>query len=116
MRRILIDYARAQERDKRGGGAQHLQLTDLHDLAATDWRPIPFLDLDAALNELAELSPRQQQVVELRYFGGLELDEVAEVLGISERTIVRDWNAARAWLLDKLQNSASSPESSGAGH
>jgi RNA polymerase sigma-70 factor, ECF subfamily len=66
-------------------------------------QPVDFLDLDAALNDLASLAPRQAKVVELRYFGGLENIEVARILGTSEPTVVRDWRAARAWLFARLQ-------------
>ena len=103
MRQILIDFARAQDTEKRGHRRPHVDLSGLHDIAAPAARPIDFLDVDRALNELAELDARQAQVVELRYFGGLENTEIASVLGISEPTVMRDWRAARAWLFDRLQ-------------
>ena len=68
-------------------------------------QPVDFLDLDAALNDLSRLAPRQAQVVELRYFGGLENVEIAGILGTSEPTVTRDWRAARAWLFARLQPS-----------
>ena len=103
MRQILIDFARAQNTSKRGQRRPHLDLTHLRDLRNEEKNPIDFLDLDAALNELAELDTRQAQVVELRYFGGLENGEIAQVLGVSEPTVVRDWRVARAWLFGRLQ-------------
>lgn len=103
MRQILIDFARAQQTDKRGKRSPHVNLADADDLAKADARPVDFIDLDAALTHLATLDSRQAQVVELRYFGGLENAEVAAVLGISEPTVVRDWRVARAWLYNRLQ-------------
>jgi RNA polymerase sigma factor (TIGR02999 family) len=103
MRRILIDFARAQDTGKRGGRNPHVDLSGIHDIGALKPAPVDFLDLDSALTELAELDSRQCQVVELRYFGGLENSEVATVLGISEPTVRRDWRIARAWLFSRLQ-------------
>ena len=104
MRQILIDFARAQETDKRGNRSAHTNLSDVMELAYRDVRPVDFLDLDAALEDLARLDARQAKVVELRYFGGLENAEIASVLGVSEPTVVRDWRVARAWLYDRLQS------------
>jgi RNA polymerase sigma-70 factor, ECF subfamily len=104
MREILIDFARAQDTGKRGHGRPHVNLSDVRDLAGREASPADFIDLDAALNDLARLDPRQAQVVELRYFGGLENAEIGSVLGISEPTVVRDWRVARAWLYDRLQS------------
>jgi RNA polymerase sigma factor (TIGR02999 family) len=104
MRRVLADFARAQNAQKRGCGQRsELDLSGIHELTPVKSKPVEFLDLNAALDELAELSPRQVEVVELRYFGGLEIPEVAAVLGVSEPTVVRDWRVARAWLLDRLR-------------
>jgi RNA polymerase sigma-70 factor, ECF subfamily len=103
MRHILIDFARAQSAGKRGGGAPHVNLSEVADSSETAAKPVDFLDLDAALSELSRLSPRQAQVVELRYFGGLENGEIASILGTSEPTVVRDWRAARVWLFTRLQ-------------
>lgn len=104
MRRILIDHARRNTYAKRGGGAQQVSLdetaTVIHDNLSE------FLRLDEALKSLAELDPRRSQVVELRYFGGLNNDEIAEVLKISINTVIRDWNMARAWLYRQLTGSA----------
>jgi RNA polymerase sigma factor (TIGR02999 family) len=103
MRQILIDFARAQDTGKRGNRAPHVDLSDVKDLAKTASSPVDLIDLDAALEDLSRLDPRQAQVVELRYFGGLENAEIAGVLGISEPTVVRDWRVARAWLYSRLQ-------------
>lgn len=103
MRQILIDFARSQDRVKRGNGAPHVDISGIVDASAGQTGTVDLLDLDIALQELARLSPRQAQVVELRYFGGLEIDEVAEVLGVSEPTVGRDWRSARAWLFGRLR-------------
>ena len=102
MRQILVEHARSRHREKRGGKDQ--QRVALDDSVATidpthfdRWEA-----LDAALDRLAALSPRQTQVVELRYFGGLTIEETATVLAVSEKTIKRDWAAARAWLRREL--------------
>lgn len=103
MRQILIDFARAQNTEKRGQRTPHVDLSDIKDVSRREANPVDFIDLDAALDELAKLDPRQAQLVELRYFGGLENSEIAAVLGISEPSVVRDWRVARAWLFDRLQ-------------
>jgi RNA polymerase sigma factor (TIGR02999 family) len=102
MRQILIDFARAQDRGKRGRRGPHALLSDVTELVRQDAPPVDFLDLDAALQELAHLDARRAQVVELRYFGGLENPEIASLIGVSEPTVVRDWRVARAWLYDRL--------------
>ena len=94
MRRILIDHARRRRATKRGGA--RVTLDD--DMAAVTGPSLDLLALDTALQELAALDPRQGQVVELRFFGGLTLEETAEVLGIAPATVKRDWTVARAWL------------------
>lgn len=96
MRRILTDYARARNREKRGGGALQVSLTE--DLLITSEKQVDIMALDNALTQFALLYPRQTQVVELRFFGGLEADEVAEALKISAVTVRRDWKFAKAWL------------------
>ena len=100
MRRILVDRARARKADKRGGGAANEPLDEV----AARVEPVPeeILDLDRVLDELAELDERKASVVELRYFGGLTVEETAEVLDITPRTVNRDWVAARAWLRREL--------------
>jgi RNA polymerase sigma-70 factor (ECF subfamily) len=104
MRQILIDLARSLETDKRGHRAPHVPLSGIEDQVAGNPGPLDFLDLDAALNDLAALDVRQAQVVELRYFGGLGNEEIAEVLGVSEPTVGRDWRTARAWLYARLKD------------
>jgi len=102
MRQILIDFARAQDTGKRGHRSPHVDLSEVHNLPTGGTARVDFLDLDAALQDLSHLDSRQAQVVELRYFGGLENAEVAAVLGVSEPTVVRDWRVARAWLFSRL--------------
>jgi RNA polymerase sigma-70 factor, ECF subfamily len=103
MRHILIDFARSQDTDKRGRRNAHVDLSGIEDASFVSPAPVDFLDLDAALNELATLDTRQCRVVELRYFGGLEHAEVASILGVSEPTVRRDWRLARIWLFTRLQ-------------
>lgn len=110
MRQILIDFARAQETEKRGGRPSYVDISSISDLPGDQGRPVAFLDLDSALKELAELDQRQAKIVELRYFGGLEIPEITAVLGVSDRTVRRDWQFARAWLYSRLK-----PESLSAG-
>lgn len=104
MRRILIDHARRHAYAKRGGGAQQVTLDETATVFLDDLSEL--LRLDEALKSLAELDPRRCQVVELRYFGGLNNEEIAGVLKISENTVIRDWNMARAWLHRQLTGSA----------
>ena len=104
MRRILIDHARRQAYAKRGGGARQVSLDETATVVDNDLSE--FLRLDEALKSLAELDPRRSQVVELKYFGGLNNDEIAGVLKISKNTVIRDWNMARAWLYGQLTGSA----------
>ena len=102
MRHILVDFARARNYEKRGGGARRVELDAVAVIA--DDKSTDLLALDEALKALAELDERQSRVVELRFFGGLTNDEVAEVLKVSEPTVRRDWSLARAWLYRKLAN------------
>jgi RNA polymerase sigma-70 factor, ECF subfamily len=101
MRRILVDLARARHNLKHGGGARQVSLDEV--LVASPVRGVDMLALDEALGRLAALNPRQSQVVELRYFGGLTNEEVAEVIKISPRTVRSDWSLARAWLYRELR-------------
>ena len=100
MRRIVVDHARRRRSAKRGGRALHVALDDA--LLAARARGVEVLALDEALDALARLDPRKSRVVELRYFGGLDIEETAEVLGVSVDTVKRDWRLARAWLLAEL--------------
>jgi len=103
MRRILIDHARRHGYAKRGGGAQRISLDEAAVVGKDRARSL--LLLDEALNSLAKIDPRRSRVVELRYFGGLSNEEIAGVLKISENTVTRDWNLARAWLYQELSGS-----------
>ena len=96
MRRILVDYARKRRYDKRGGDARTVPLDDA--MIVSDERAADVVALDDALKSLAELDPRKSQIVELRFFGGLSIEETAEVLAVSPGTVMRDWTLAKAWL------------------
>ena len=100
MRRILVDFARSRNYQKRGGGAQAVELDEAVIVAPE--RGADLLALDEALTRLQALNERQAQVVELRYFGGLNEEETAEALKVSVRTVRRDWNFARVWLHREL--------------
>jgi RNA polymerase sigma factor (TIGR02999 family) len=101
MRRILVDHARFHQAQKRGGSdQQRLSLTTAEQVI--DKPNIDLLALNEALNELAEIDPQQSRIVELKFFGGLSIEETAEVVGISHATVERDWKMARAWLRRKL--------------
>jgi len=104
MRRILVDHARRHLQAKRGGGAKRISLDEVMIVAKE--RSAEVLMLDEALSNLARLDPRRSQVVELRYFAGLNNSEIASVLKISENTVMRDWNLARAWLYQTLSETA----------
>ncbi len=96
MRRILVDHARARGRSKRPGSQQRLSLDEVPLFSPE--KSDALIELDKALRRLAEEQPRQSQVVELQYFGGLSVKQIAEVLNTSPRTVKRDWSVARAWL------------------
>jgi len=100
MRRILTDQARARQSHKRGGGAQLVSL-DV-DLVGTPEASANLVAVDDALNRLAKVDERKSQVVEMRFFGGLSVDETAEVLRVSPETVMRDWKLAKAWLHREL--------------
>jgi RNA polymerase sigma factor (TIGR02999 family) len=104
MRRILVDNARARGSRKRGGDRIHVPFGEW--IAAAPARDRDLLALDEALTELAAAEPRRSRVVELRYFGGLSVDETADALKMSPQTVMRDWNAARLWLLRALDRRA----------
>jgi RNA polymerase sigma factor (TIGR02999 family) len=105
MRRVLVDLARSKAFLKRGGGAQAVEFVDDRYVPPTRHNP-DLEQLDAALVALETIDPRRSQVVELRYFGGLDVDETAAVLKVSRRTVLRDWALARSWLFRELRRSA----------
>jgi len=113
MRRILVDHARARTSQKRGGGLRAVTLDEA--MAATNQNLEQLLDLDTALEKLAELDQRKAQVVELHYFGDLSYDEAAEVLGISAATVDRDLRFAKTWLMKELAESVDAPHSDATG-
>ena len=109
MRRILIDYAKQRHAAKRGGDAPHLELEAAGDVIArdgpiSDEQATELLALDEALNRLAAFNPQGAKVIQFRFFGGLSNEEVADVLGISERTVRRAWTIAKAWLRLELSD------------
>ena len=102
MRRILLNYARDQHRQKRGGNAVQVSLSDVSIVSLEKTGEL--IALDEALNRLALIDERKSRVVELRYFGGLDVDETAEVLKVAPITVMRDWKFARAWLLKEIRH------------
>jgi RNA polymerase sigma factor (TIGR02999 family) len=100
MRHILVDHARSRQAAKRGGGDIRLQLEDA--MVFLPGQDLDFVALDEALTRLATIDPQQTQIVELRFFSGLSVEETAKVLGVSDRTIKRDWKVAKAWLRREL--------------
>lgn len=96
MRRILVDYARSRNVAKRGGGARQVSLDEAMDVS--DERAADVIALDEALKSLSDLDQRKGRIIELRFFGGLSIEETAEVLGVSPGTVMRDWTFAKAWL------------------
>jgi RNA polymerase sigma-70 factor (ECF subfamily) len=107
MRNVLVDHARARRAGKRGGGGARVTLTEALGLA--DSRDVDLAALDDALTALAETDEQKARIVELRYFGGLSEVEVAEVLGISERTVRRGWTMAKAWLRREMLRGGTAP-------
>jgi RNA polymerase sigma-70 factor, ECF subfamily len=99
MRRILVEHARRRNQ-KRRAGVQRVSLEEAFDVSSE--RAVDFVALDDAMNALAQIDPRKVQVVEMRFFGGLSVEETAEVLKVSPITVMRDWNTARAWLYREL--------------
>ena len=104
MRRILVDHARRKKAEKRGGGAATVALDE--NIEWSDHRDLDLVDLDDALQALATVDPQQSKVVEMRFFGGLSVEETAEALGVSGTTVKREWRMARAWLLRELEKTA----------
>lgn len=96
MRQVLVDYARTRSYAKRGGGAHRVSLEEA--MIVSEERAGDVVALDEALERLAEIDPRQSQIVELRFFAGLSIEETAEVLAVSPGTVMRDWTLAKAWL------------------
>ena len=101
MRRILVDYARERNREKRGGSAENLPLDEVFQISSNE-KSVDLVALDEALTRLAQFDERQARIVELRYFSGLDNDETAAVLGVSNATVRRDWNFAKAWLRQEI--------------
>ena len=108
MRRILVDHARKHLRDKRGGGRKRIEFSD--DLFLSNKHEQDVLVVEDVLNKLAEIDERQAQIVELRFFGGLTVSEVAEVLKVSKRTVESEWTIVRAWLRRELTNDSPDDE------
>lgn len=105
MRQILVEYARSRNADKRGGAIVKLAIDAVNEPSIkTD---LNIVALDDALNDLAKIDPQQSRVVELRFFSGLSIEDTAQVMGISESTVKRDWNTARVWLYRELDRTAS---------
>lgn len=105
MRRILVDHARRRRAEKREGNRERVTLTD-NEVAAEGPREIDVLALHESLEQLATFDPQQERIVELRYFGGLTIEETAEVVGVSPATVVREWTIAKAWLRANLLRQA----------
>jgi RNA polymerase sigma-70 factor (ECF subfamily) len=101
MRQVLVDYARGRKAEQRGGGLQRVEMQE--ELAISPEKLDQVVELDAALNKLELENPRQARVVELRYFGGLSVEQIAALLGIAPRSVKRDWALARIWLFRELQ-------------
>jgi RNA polymerase sigma factor (TIGR02999 family) len=102
MRRVLVDHARQRHAEKRGGSKQQrLSITSAQAIAQTP--EVDVLAVHEALEELKQFDPQQERIVELRFFGGLSIDETAKVLGLGHATVERDWKMARAWLRQKLE-------------
>jgi len=114
IRRILVDHARARGARKRGGDAERIGLTGLEmPDGDRDGDEVDLIALDEALRQLAELDQRQARIVELRYFGGLTVEQIAEVLDIGPRTVDRDWRCARTWLYSALRPEDATDSGSG---
>ena len=107
MRRILIDYARGRQSAKRGSNPLKLSLDEVIDFS--DERAADLLALDDALKALAEFDPQQSRIVELRFFGGLSIEETAEVLGVGTATVTRQWKMAKAWLYHEISKESEAP-------
>ncbi len=108
MRRVLVDHARGRNRQRRGSGVEPLPLEEIERQGAVvfGYPDLRILALDMAMDKLSEIAKRKAQVVELLYFGGLTREETAEVLGVTRRTVERDWSFARLWLIRELEDNA----------
>jgi RNA polymerase sigma factor (TIGR02999 family) len=106
IRELLVDHARRQGAAKRGGGWNRITLTGIGDGQSAE-KLIDVLDLEDALKRLGEITPRQERIVEMRFYAGLTVDEVADVLDVSRRTVLYDWRMARAWLRARLEEKES---------
>lgn len=111
MRRVLVDYARQHNAERRAGGLQRVEMED--NLAISPERLDEVIFLDTAMEKLKEKSPRQAQVVELKYFGGLSVEQIAATLGVAPRSVKRDWSLARMFLYRELNPGAGLPEEDG---
>ncbi len=111
IRRILVDHARERLAAKRGGGLERVSLEEAE--APAPERPVDLVALDEAMKELAELSERQAKIVEMRFFGGLTLEEIADLLSVGRRTVDRDWQVAKAWLYCRLGEGSAEPADGG---
>jgi RNA polymerase sigma factor (TIGR02999 family) len=107
MRRVLVDYARAHKADRRDGGLKRVEMNE--ELAIAEGQLEEVAQIDEALHRLAEKNPRQARVVELRYFGGLSVEEIAALLDVAPRSVKRDWSLARIWLFRELRPGALEP-------
>jgi len=107
MRRVLVDYARQHKAEQRGGGLKRVEMED--DLAISAAKLDEVTELDEALKLLEKENPRQAKVVELRYFGGLSVEQIASFMGISPRSVKRDWSLARIWLYRQLKQDGTAP-------
>jgi RNA polymerase sigma factor (TIGR02999 family) len=107
MRRVLVDYARAHKAEQRGGGLKRVEMED--DLAISAGKLDEISELDEALKLLEKENPRQAKVVELKYFGGLSVEQIASFLGVSPRSVKRDWSLARIWLFRQLKQDGTAP-------
>lgn len=101
MKRILIDHAKARHREKRGGAAENLPLDEARFVISSE-KSVDLIALDEALTRLASFDPRQANIVDLKYFAGLSIEDIAETLNISPATVKREWNSAKAWLFHEI--------------
>ncbi len=101
MKRILIDHAKARHREKRGGAAENLPLDEAR-FVVSDETNVDIVALDQALTRLAAFDPRQASIVDLKFFAGLSIDDIAETLEVSPATVKREWNSAKAWLFSEI--------------